>query len=69
MADRDESKFIKALGLWDVVAMNIVAVVGPAVDCAQRARRRAVGHPLAARMGGVFHPARGCAHRAVEPPS
>jgi len=28
MADRDDSRFIKALGLWDVVAMNIVAVVG-----------------------------------------
>jgi amino acid transporter len=28
IADRDDSKFIKALGLWDVVAMNIVAVVG-----------------------------------------
>jgi amino acid transporter len=27
MAERDD-KFIKALGLWDVVAMNIVAVVG-----------------------------------------
>jgi amino acid transporter len=28
MTDRDDSRFIKALGLWDVVAMNIVAVVG-----------------------------------------
>jgi len=28
MAERDDSRFIKALGLWDVVAMNIVAVVG-----------------------------------------
>ncbi len=28
MADRDDPKFIKALGLWDVVAMNIVAVAG-----------------------------------------
>jgi glutamate:GABA antiporter len=28
MADRDDPRFIKALGLWDVVAMNIVAVVG-----------------------------------------
>jgi glutamate:GABA antiporter len=28
MPEPDDSKFIKALGLWDIVAMNIVAVVG-----------------------------------------
>ena len=28
MTRPDQSTFIKALGLWDVIAMNIVAVVG-----------------------------------------
>ena len=65
----DRDPFIKALGLWDVVAMNIVAVVGLRWIARSARRGRAVGVAVDARLARVLHPAGARAHRAVEPPS